>query len=193
MGALESISDLCSNGLAAMRTAASDNAPIVVLAEGRTDIEFLESALRLLYPHLIDLIRFMDFGQRPQGSAGTLANTAKAFAAAGVANRVVALFDNDRQRTPKSQTQTSTASPARSSCILDATFSLVAGGDLRPVQWSSYISGMRQYQGEIVDKYSVHDAYRAKIGAASADPSLIARQDWSGIRAILDLVIHAFG
>ena len=66
------------------------------------------------------------------------------------------------------------------------------GGSLRPVHWSSYNPGMRQYQGETMEKDPAHDAYRTKIRAASADLSLIARQDWSGIRAILDLVIHAF-
>src|ERR1017187_1979244 len=37
----------------------------------------------------------MDFGQRPNGGAGALVNAVKSFAAAGIANRVVALFDND--------------------------------------------------------------------------------------------------
>jgi hypothetical protein len=67
---LESIDGLRSNALVAMRAVASDNAPIVVLAEGRTDIKFLEPALRLPYPHLAGIRRFMDFGQRPRGSAG---------------------------------------------------------------------------------------------------------------------------
>jgi hypothetical protein len=95
MGALETTDALCSSGLKAMRAAASAHTPIVVLTEGKSDIEFLEPALRLLYPHLVDLIRFMDFGQRPSGGAGALVNTLKSFAAAGIANRVVALFDND--------------------------------------------------------------------------------------------------
>jgi len=94
-GAIETIDGLCSSALDAMRAAASGHAPIVVLAEGKTDIEFLASVLRLLYPHLVDLIRFMDFGHRPTGGAAPLVATVKAFAAAGIANRVVALFDND--------------------------------------------------------------------------------------------------
>jgi hypothetical protein len=74
MGAAENIDGLCSGGLDAMREAASELAPVIVLAEGKTDIEFLASALRLLYPHLVDLVRFMDFGQRPAGGAGALVN-----------------------------------------------------------------------------------------------------------------------
>jgi len=74
---------------------ARGHAPIVVLTEGSTDTEFLREALRVLYPHLTDLIKFLDYSQRPEGSASALARTVKAFAAAGIVNRVVAVFDND--------------------------------------------------------------------------------------------------
>jgi len=94
-GSLESLSTLCSSGLKAMQAKAAAYTPIVVLTEGKSDIAVLEPALQLLYPHLTDLVRFMDFGQRPMGGAGPLVNTVKSFAAAGIANRVVALFDND--------------------------------------------------------------------------------------------------
>jgi hypothetical protein len=230
MGALETVDNLCSSGLAEMRAAASAHTPIVVLGEGKTDIDFLEAALQLLYPHLVDLIRFMDFGQRPQGSAGALVTTVKAFAAAGVANRVVALFDNDtaaadalrswdRSRLPASirvcqyppldlASDYPTLGPPRAlSRTENADVNGLAGsielylgrdvltnatGQLRPVQWRAYIEGMRQYQGEVVEKDAIHHAYQAKVRAANTDRSRIADQDWSGIQAILDLVIHAF-
>ena len=86
---------ICASGLNAMRAIAAAHAPIVVLTEGKTDIAVLEPALRLLYPHLGDLVRFMDYGERPAGGAGPLMNTVRSFASAGIANRVVALFDND--------------------------------------------------------------------------------------------------
>jgi len=230
MGALETVDQVCSRGFAEMRAAASAHAPIVVLAEGKTDIEFLEPALQLLYPHLVDLIRFMDFGQRPQGSASALVTTVKAFAAAGVANRVVALFDNDtaaadtlrswdRSSLPASirvcqyppldlaaDYPTLGPPPALSRTAnadvngLAASIELYLGRDvltsaagrLRPVHWRAYIEGMRQYQGEVVEKDAIHHAYRAKVRAANADRSRIADQDWSGIQAILDLVIRTF-
>lgn len=94
-GTIETIDGLCSSALDSMHAGASGYAPVVVLAEGRTDIEFLGSGLRLLCPHLVDLIRFMDFAHRPAGGAASLVTTVKSFAAAGIANRVVALFDND--------------------------------------------------------------------------------------------------
>jgi hypothetical protein len=230
MGSLETVDGLCSSGLEAMRAAASAHAPLVVLAEGKSDIEFLGSALGLLYPHLADLIRFMDFGQRPSGGAGALVNTIKSFAAAGIANRVVALFDNDtaaadalrsldRFRPPANvrvfqyppldlATDYPTLGPPPAHTqVANADVNGLAGsielylgrdaltgpaGNLRPVHWNTYIQGMQQYQGEIVDKNAIQDAYREKVRAADIDRSLIARQDWSGIRAILDLVIHAF-
>jgi hypothetical protein len=64
-------------------------------------------------------------------------------------------------------------------------------GTLRPVQWHSYISGMRQYQGEVVGKASLLEAYRAKVTAAKADPGVIATQDWAALRAIIQLIIEA--
>jgi hypothetical protein len=69
---------------------------LVVLTEGSTDRWMIERSLRLLYPHLADYFRFMDFeGARVAGGAGPLAGMVKAFVGAGIANRVVALFDND--------------------------------------------------------------------------------------------------
>jgi hypothetical protein len=69
--------------------------PIVVLTEGRTDAKILESALAVIYPHLQGFIRFADFSHRPEANAAALVRTLKGFAAAGIANRVVALFDAD--------------------------------------------------------------------------------------------------
>jgi len=72
------------------------NARIVVLTEGITDRHALEGALKLLYPHLVEYYAFMDFeGASVAGGAGPLVATVKAFAGAGIANRTVALFDND--------------------------------------------------------------------------------------------------
>jgi hypothetical protein len=51
---------------------------------------------------------------------------------------------------------------------------------------------MHHHQGEIMDKKAIQEAYRAKVHAANTDRSRIAQQDWSGVRAILDLVVHAF-
>lgn len=69
---------------------------VIVLTEGSTDKWVLETSLRLLYPHLVSYYSFMDFvTSRAQGGAPTLVATLKAFIGAGIANRIVALFDND--------------------------------------------------------------------------------------------------
>ena len=69
---------------------------VIVLTEGDTDRRFLERSLRLLYPHLVEYFHFFDFaGRRVGGGAGELANLLRAFAAADVRHRILALFDND--------------------------------------------------------------------------------------------------
>ena len=69
---------------------------VIVLTEGDTDRRNLERSLSLLYPHLAEYFHFFDFtGRRVGGGAGELANLVRAFAAADVRHRILALFDND--------------------------------------------------------------------------------------------------
>ena len=69
---------------------------VIVLTEGDTDRQILERSLKLLYPHLVDYFHFFDFtGKKVGGGAGELANLVRAFAAADVRHRILALFDND--------------------------------------------------------------------------------------------------
>ena len=58
-------------------------------------MEVLSAALRLRRPHLAEYIKFPDFNVRNEGGASALRQTVRAFASAGIPNRVVALFDND--------------------------------------------------------------------------------------------------
>ena len=67
----------------------------IVLTEGRFDVEVLTSALALRRPHLIGYLKLPDFAQKNEGGAAALRQTVRAFASAGIPNRVVALFDND--------------------------------------------------------------------------------------------------
>lgn len=72
------------------------SAKTILLTEGKTDSAILSAALDLLFPHLCEYYSFMEFDAlRVGGGAGNLANLVKAFAGAGVANRTIALFDND--------------------------------------------------------------------------------------------------
>ena len=78
-----------------IKASAGISAPVVVITEGRTDAEFLKAALDILFPHLNDLIRFLDYDQKPEGGVGALISMVRAFSAAGIINRVIAIFDND--------------------------------------------------------------------------------------------------
>lgn len=69
---------------------------IIILTEGKSDSRILERSLHLLFPHLADYYSFLEFDSvRYGGGAGNLVNTLKAFAGAGISNRIIALFDND--------------------------------------------------------------------------------------------------
>jgi hypothetical protein len=229
----DALGELCSRALAWMRTDAARHAPIIVLTEGRTDIQVLQPALDLLFPHLADLIRFMDYAERPEGGAGALVRTVRAFAAAGVANRVVALFDNDTAATDALRSLDIAELPPGIRVLRYPPLDIAADyptlgpptpdepggrlantdvngfagaielylgrdvltgpdGALRPVQWRSYIPGVGQYQGEIAEKAALHAAYRAKVEAARQNPAQMARRDWSGVQAILELIRGAF-
>ncbi len=72
------------------------NAKIIVLCEGSSDKAILERSIHLWYPDFSDHYSFMDFSvSRAQGGAAALVSTLKAFMAAGIENRIIALFDND--------------------------------------------------------------------------------------------------
>src|SRR5205823_12551628 len=73
----------------------SINSPVIVLTEGSTDSECIRRALGVLYPELTEYYSFMDLAVRAPGGAGSLVHVVKAFAGAGIENRIVALFDND--------------------------------------------------------------------------------------------------
>ena len=71
-------------------------AKIIVLTEGTTDAAFLQQSLRSLFPYLEPLYSFLDFAQsNMEGGAANLVRVVKGFVAAGVVNRVIAVFDND--------------------------------------------------------------------------------------------------
>ena len=86
---------VCDNAIREL-TSHPESSPCIILTEGSTDIAILRSALDLLYPHLAGYYTFFDFrASNARGGAAQLAAVVKAFVAAGIANRVIALFDND--------------------------------------------------------------------------------------------------
>ncbi|MFG1755219.1 hypothetical protein [Streptosporangium sandarakinum] len=69
---------------------------MIVLTEGKTDSRLLSKAIQITHPHLVDFIKFIEFEKVPaEPSVSALVRTVYAFIAAGVANRFVAIADND--------------------------------------------------------------------------------------------------
>jgi hypothetical protein len=226
--------ELASHAQTVVRQAATTYAPMIVLTEGKTDAEFLEAGLEVLYPHLTDLVRFFDYQYRPEGSAATAIQTVRAFAAAGVANRVVAILDNDSAaaealRNKRDLTRLppnihimqypataiaasyptlgppTVAEPTGSIALADVnglagSIELYLGrdvlaqadGSLRPIQWTSFMPGVKRYQGQVTGKDHIHAAFRAKASQAKRTPSSLVSQDWSGLRQILRAILTAF-
>lgn len=69
---------------------------IIVLTEGKTDVEFISRSIQKLYPHLKNYYHFIDFQEyRIESNASALVKLVTAFAAANVKHPIIALFDND--------------------------------------------------------------------------------------------------
>lgn len=95
-GWIDDEGDLVEYAEEILRSGAAAEQRVIVLTEGAKDKGIIERSLRLLTPHLADYFTFMDFeSARVAGGSGALAQTVKAFAGAGILNRVVAIFDND--------------------------------------------------------------------------------------------------
>ena len=87
---------VCEAAIHGLIASHAENAPRIILTEGSTDRAILKDALSILYPHLAEYYSFLEFNSsRSPGGAGHLVSLVKAFAGAGVTNRIVALFDND--------------------------------------------------------------------------------------------------
>lgn len=68
----------------------------IILTEGKFDISVLSRTIKLLYPGMDKYYSFFDFETfRTKGSTDSVVSYIKAFASAGIENRVIALLDND--------------------------------------------------------------------------------------------------
>lgn len=72
-----------------------DLTPPIIITEGTFDVYAIENAIEILRPHLKGYVKFLDFEQKNEGGASAAVRLLKALAAAGVTNRVLAIFDND--------------------------------------------------------------------------------------------------
>ena len=103
---------VCEAAICGLTAGHAENAPRIILTEGSTDRAILKEALSILYPHLAEYYSFLEFNSsRSPGGAGHLVSLVKAFAGAGVTNRIVALFDNDTSAREATRALTSLALP----------------------------------------------------------------------------------
>jgi hypothetical protein len=87
---------VAERAITGLREGAPHNAPLVVLTEGSSDAFALAESLSVLAPHLAGYVTFPDFqGANAAGGTSHLVAAVRAFAAAGILNRTIALFDND--------------------------------------------------------------------------------------------------
>lgn len=87
---------VCKTAAESLTLGHLENSNRIVLTEGSSDSAILKKAIALLYPHLSEYYSFLDFETtKVAGGAPQLVSVIKAFAAAGIGNKIVALFDND--------------------------------------------------------------------------------------------------
>lgn len=68
----------------------------IILTEGSYDAKVIATSINLLYPFMSKFFSFINFSEyKVQGSTNFLSHYVKAFIAAGIQNRVIALYDND--------------------------------------------------------------------------------------------------
>ena len=87
---------ICAEARRALPLASDPLAPTVILGEGGTDLLVLRCALVALHPELVDCFSFFDHAEfNVDGGTSYLVKFLKAFAAARLTVRMVAVFDND--------------------------------------------------------------------------------------------------
>lgn len=221
---------VASDARAAQLDRLDRDAPLLVLTEGTTDAGLLTAGMKVTHPYLNGFVTFFDFATPgAEGGVAQLAKTVSAFAAAGVANRFVALADNDTESHAglsklKSQPLPErcrvlhypplpflqsypTLGPYTDEPVLTdvngtaGSLEMYLGRDvlqgdanrLLPVQWRSWNPKLGRYQGSLIDadKKAVQERFRRKLEAHRAGDAT-GREDWSGIRAIIDTIINAF-
>ncbi len=78
------------------RVKSIDYEKIIILTEGKTDVEFISKSIEKLFPYLKDYYHFIDFDEyKVESSASALVKLVISFAAAKVKHPIIALFDND--------------------------------------------------------------------------------------------------
>lgn len=106
----DAVSELALQDLAAEM---ASSGPIIVMTEGTTDARFLKRGLQIVAPDLAGYFTFLDPDAKAAGGTAQLVKNLRAFAAAGIMNRVIALVDNDAAGREAMKTLSSAPLPER--------------------------------------------------------------------------------
>lgn len=91
------LSDVINNGWVSESEARKiDFQKILVLTEGRTDVEFIGASIKKLHPHLFSYFHFIDFDEyKVESNASALVKLVTSFSAVNITHPIIVLFDND--------------------------------------------------------------------------------------------------
>jgi hypothetical protein len=64
----------------------------------------------------------------------------------------------------------------------------IDGERFTPVQWTGYDRGMKQYQGEVLEKAELHKRFRRKVENWNGSLG----HEWDGLRSIFSVIFNAF-
>lgn len=69
---------------------------IIILTEGKTDVEFISKTIERLYPHISPYYHFINFDEyKVESSASALAKFVTSLIASNIQHPIIAIFDND--------------------------------------------------------------------------------------------------
>ena len=69
---------------------------------------------------------------------------------------------------------------------------LIQDGKLTPVQWKGYDESINQYQGEILNKKTIQDAFMKKARRCIADRNALNTTDWESMRIVWKCIFQCF-
>jgi hypothetical protein len=186
----------------------------LIVTEGSSDAHVLRHAFRLLRPHIADFFHYVDMQEGyPFTGTGNVFRFVQGLISIAVQNNIVVLYDNDAEgcagysRTqelnipenmrvlrlpdmPRFKTfRTAGPNGESSSDINGRAVAIECYLDLgaRPlVRWSSYNAKQEIYQGELVSKEDYTKEFLRQRERVDG-------YDYSGIEAVLDMLVDACG
>lgn len=61
-----------------------------------------------------------------------------------------------------------------------------------PIQWTGYEQGLKQYQGEVINKPEIHDRFREKLSHAKQQSDPYDAGEWAGLEKLFRSFFSAF-